>query len=444
MRQLIISLLLITTSAVVSAEVASSKEKNQVTPNQLTPSQLTLEQAIINVLEHSPVLKAADYESKAAAARIRMAKLSPRYHGSIELENFAGSGLFSGVDALETTLSLSKVLELGNKANLRGDLSNNKAMLLRNEHDSKRLDVLAETTKRFIDVVTNQQRLVNANDSIAIAKRTKKLVAKRVKAGRSPTVELRRTEIALARSRLELEHAKHKLEAARIKLVTLWGEMPQSATQISFTTAKADLFKFEPLEPFESLVTLLESNPDLVRFATEKRLAQTRTLLAKSTGQSDLEISGGLRHFNISDDTALVLSLNIPFGSSSRATSSIQESEIMVQREPLIYQQQRLTLYATLFELHQEVKHASDAVNALRETIIPQAKQALKDYEKGYAAGRYSFFELTEAQKLLLELKLEAIVAASDYHRHFIEIDRLTGAGLSVSESASQAAGDTQ
>ena len=444
MRQLIISLLLITTSAVVSAEVASSKEKNQVTPNQLTPSQLTLEQAIINVLEHSPVLKAADYESKAAAARIRMAKLSPRYRGSIELENFAGSGLFSGVDALETTLSLSKVLELGNKANLRGDLSNNKAMLLRNEHDSKRLDVLTETTKRFIDVVTNQQRLVNANDSIAIAKRTKKLVAKRVKAGRSPTAELRRTEIALARSRLELEHAKHKLEAARIKLVTLWGEMPQSATQISFTTAKADLFKFEPLEPFESLVTLLESNPDLVRFATEKRLAQTRTLLAKSTGQSDLKISGGLRHFNTSDDTALVLSLNIPFGSSSRAAPSVQESEIMVQREPLIYQQQRLTLYATLFELHQEVKHASDAVNALRETIIPQAKQALKDYEKGYAAGRYSFFELTEAQKLLLELKLEAIVAASDYHRYFIEIDRLTGAGLSVSESASQAAGDTQ
>ena len=439
MRQLIISLLLMTLSVVVSADVANSKEKNQVTPHQLT-----LEQAIINVLEHSPVLKAADYESKAAAARIRMAKLSPRYRGSIELENFAGSGLFSGVDALETTLSLSKVLELGNKANLRGDLSNNKAMLLRNEHDSKRLDLLAETTKRFIDVVTNQQRLVNANDSIDIAKHTKRVVAKRVKAGRSPTAELRRAEIALARSKLEFEHAKHKLEAARIKLVTLWGEMPRSVAKISFTTAEADLFKFEPLEPFESLVTLLESNPDLVRFATEKRLAQTRTLLAKSTGQSDLEISGGLRYFNTSDDTALVLSLNIPFGSSSRATSSIQESEIMAQRDPLIYQQQRLTLYATLFELYQEVKHANDAVNALRKNIIPQAKQALKDYEKGYAAGRYSFFELTEAQKLLLELKLESIVAASDYHRYFIEIDRLTGAGLSVSQSTSQTAGDVQ
>lgn len=428
-----------TSSAAVSADVASNKIDNQV-----TLKALTLEQAIINVLEHSPVLKEADYESKAAAARIRIAKQSPRYRGSIELENFAGSGLFSGVDALETTLSLSKVLELGDKEKLRGDVSSNKAMLLRNEHDSKRLDLLVETTKRFIGVVTNQQRLSNANDSIAIAKRTKRLVAKRVKAGKSATAELRRAEIALARSKLELEHAKHKLEASRIKLVTLWGEMPQSASQISFTTAEANLFEFEPLEPFESLVTLLESNPDLVRFATQKRMAQARTLLAKSLGQSDLEISGGLRHFNTSDNTALVLSLNIPFGSSSRAKVKIQESEIMAQRQPLIYQQQRLTLYATLFEFHQEVKHASDAVNTLRKTIIPQAKQALKDYEKGYAAGRYSFFELTEAQKLLLELKLESIIAASDYHRYFIEIDRLTGAGLSGNDASSQAVGDAQ
>ncbi len=429
MRQLIISLLFITSSVVVSADVASDG----------IDKKLILQQAIINVLEHSPALKAVDYESKAAVARIHIAKQSSRYRGSIELENFAGSGLLNGTDGLETTLSLSKVLELGDKAKLRGDLSSNKAMLLHNEHDSKRLDLLAETTKRFTEVVTNQQRLLNAYNSIDIAKRTKQIVAKRVKAGRSPTAELKRAEIALARSELEFEYAKRKLEVTRIKLVTLWGEMPKSAAQISFTTADADLFKFERLEPFESLVTLLERNPDLIRFATKQRLAQAQTLLARSAGQSNLEISGGLRHFNTSDDTALVLSLNIPFGSSSRAKPNIQESEIMAQREPHIYQQQRLTLYATLFELHQEVKHASDAVNALRKNIIPQAEQALKGYEKGYAAGRYSYFELTESQKLLLELKLEAINAASDYHRYFIEIDRLTGAGLSVSQPTGDA-----
>jgi len=419
-------------SIVISRVMALITVLITIYANPLFGSALTLDQAIINVLERSPMIKAADYESQAAAARIRTATQSTRYSGSIELENFAGSGFFSGTDALETTLSLSKVLELGDKAKLRGDLSHNKAMLLRNDQDSQRLDLLAETTKRFIEAVTDQQRLLNAEESIVIAKRSLWVVKKRVNAGKSANAELRRAKIALARSELELEHAEHELETAHLKLATMWGEVLNKESKSSFTKAAANLFAIKQAEPFDTLVTLLERNPDLVRFATEKRLAQSRTLLARSKGQADMEITGGLRHFNITDDTALVLSLNIPFGSSSRASSSIKEAELKALSDPLLYEQQYLTLYAILFELHQEIKHAIGAVTALRKTIIPQAEQALKDYEKGYSAGRYSFLELTEAQKLLIDLKLEAVNTASDYHRYQIEIDRLTGAGLSV------------
>ena len=434
MSQLIIIFLLLISSAPFASAALSAEATNTETVNKLT-----LDQAIINVLERSPLLQAADFESKAAAARIRTAQQSTSYRGIIELENFAGSGPLSGTDALETTLSLSKVLELGDKAKLRGDLSYNKAMLLRNEQDSKRLDLLAETTKRFIEVVTDQQRLVNAKNSIDIEKRSQQVVERRVKAGKSPNAELRRAKIALARSELELEHAEHELETAHIKLVTLWGE-----TKDSFTTAAANLFEIEPVKPFESLVFLLERNPDLVRFATEKRLNQSRSLLARSKGQADMEISGGLRHFNATHDSALVLSLMVPFGSTSRASSSIKEAEMMALSDPLIYEQQYLSLYATLFELHQEIKHAISAVSALRKTIIPQAEQALKDYEKGYAAGRYSFLELTEAQQLLIDLKLELVITASDYHHYHIEIDRLTGAGLSSRLSTLPSTGAAQ
>jgi len=310
---------------------------------------------------------------------------------------------------------------------LRGELSNNKAMLLRNEQDSKRLDLLADTTKQFIEVVTDQQRLINAEESISISRHVKQVVEKRVKTGKSPTTELRRAKIAFARSELALSHAKHKLESTRLKLVTLWGE-----TKVSYTIADANLFNIEQIIPFESLVSLLEHNPDLIRFATEKRLAQARSLLTKSSANSDLIISGGIRHFNATDDTALVLSLNVPFGTSSRAQSNIEETEKMILREPYLYEQRRLKLYSTLFELHREITHASDAVTALRENIIPQAEQALQEYVNGYSAGRYSFPELTDAQQLLNDLKLEMIITASDYHRYHIEIDRLTGAGLSA------------
>ena len=54
----------------------------------------------------------------------------------------------------------------------------------------------------------------------------------------------------------------------------------------------------------------------------------------------------------------------------------------------------------------------------------------MRDYEKGYGVGRYSFLELTEAQSALLNSRLEAVMAAANYHRYRTEIDRLTGAHI--------------
>ena len=133
-----------------------------------------------------------------------------------------------------------------------------------------------------------------------------------------------------------------------------------------------------------------------MRFATEKRLAATRIQLARSGSRSDIEIAGGLRHFSLTDDSGFVLSLNVPLGSSSRAKSKVDEAEMMNLREPHIFEQRRLELYATLFEVHQEIKHAIDAVTTLRETIIPQAELALKDYEKVTKQAAILFLNLVK------------------------------------------------
>ena len=102
------------------------------------------------------------------------------------------------------------------------------------------------------------------------------------------------------------------------------------------------------------------------------------------------------------------------------------------QREPLDYAQRRLSLHATLFEIYQELSHSFTAAETLRNRIIPAAQTAMNEYESGYVAGRYSLLELTAAQRLLLDVRLEAVMAAADYHRYRIEIDRLTGATMTT------------
>ncbi len=388
---------------------------------------VTFAQIIIKILENNPVLKANDYEAQAAAARIRHARQSTPVKLNVEMENLVGSGRYNGFDSVETTMSLVKVLESGNKPVLRGRIAEQKASLLGSEQDVKRLDLLSRATRRFIHVAVDQERLEIATNKVDLIKRTMEIVAKRINAGRSPVAEKHRAAIELARAEIELEHAEHELVTSRLKLATMWG-----ATTSDGLSVEAPLFELAKIDSFENLQTLLQQNPDLVRFATRQRLAEARLNLSKSRKRPDLELAGGIRYLSGTDDAAFVLSASIPLGSQSRAIPGIEEANLMALREPELYEQRRLALYGRLFEIYQELLHAQTAFDTLQQRIIPQAERLLRDYEKGYQAGRYSLLELTVAQQTLLDARLEVVIAAENYHRNRIEIERLTGAQMNT------------
>jgi len=390
---------------------------------------ITLDQVIVRVLERNPQFGINDYEAQAAAAKIRRAQQTSPLEFKLALENFAGSGSFKSADRLESTLSLAKILEPGNKVTSRSDIARQQATLLRNSHDSHRLDLLAKAAEQFIHVVVDQHRLEIAENHLSLVKNTFEVVSQRVTAGRSHVAEQRRLAIAVARAEVELEHAEHKLSTSRLKLATNWGE-----TQPGFTRARARLFDLPPVAAFRQLEALLTNNPDLVRFATEERLAQARLRLAQTRRTPSLQLSGGVRYFSDPNDAALVLSASLPFGSRSRARPEIEEMQYLSQREPLRHEQQRLALYSNLYELYQELLHARTAFDALNRHIIPEAEQASDDYEQGYRRGRFSLLELNEAQRTLLDARLEAVMTAANYHRLKIELERLTGIALQAGE----------
>lgn len=388
-------------------------------------NEITLDETIVRVLENNPKLVINDYKARAIAERIKTAALRPADKIRVEMENLGGTGDRRYLQGVETTLSFARVLELGNKADYRANVVQQESYVLQDNNDATRLDLVAEAASRFIEVIIDQQRLIFAEQAMALLHKAKASVAKRVDAALSPEAELHRIDIDLARLGLEQEHAEHELEAAKVYLSSLWG-MPIP----DFTTARADLFQLEEIQPFPAYANLLERNPDLVRLATRQRLASARLQLAQSARKPDIELSGGMRYLAEGDDMAFVLSATIPLGTAERAASSIREKELLGQIDPLEYEQKKLTLHATLFEIYQEIKHSRIAVETLQQRIIPSAQQALSSYEKLYNTGRYSLLELLESQRSLLQSRFQLIEAAARFHRLRIDLERLTGASI--------------
>ncbi len=383
---------------------------------------LSLNEAIARVLERNPQLQAADFDTRAAAERIRQQSQFTPYEASVDLENLAGTGDISGARGLETTLSLGRVLELGDKATQRGAVAQLEAGLLRHEQDAQRLDLLAETSRRYLALARAQAERELATQRVALMQRTLKSVEQRYRIGKAPAAERSRVQIDLARAELALEETDHLLNNGRRQLAVMWG-----AFDADFTSVQADLFKLDKEPAFAALDQAIEGNPALERLATSQRLSDARLLLARTRSRPDLDLRAGVRHFNASDDVGLVLSLRMPLGSAGRSRAYVDEAESLTAREPLLAQDQRLALRSTLSALHQELVHSRDRLATYDTRILPAANQALTDYNQGYAAGRYSLLELSAAQNTLLEARSEALSAAIDHHNAHIEIDRLIG-----------------
>ncbi|MGH8502911.1 MAG: TolC family protein [Gammaproteobacteria bacterium] len=381
--------------------------------------------AIALTLARNPELQAGGYTLRAADAFIDRAGLSPPLVVGGELENFAGTGNVSGARGAETTLRLSRVIEMGGKLGARVLVADEAHALAAVEQQALRLDVLAQVTRRFVHVVSDQEQLALARRATELAERTLDLTAERVAVGRSPVTEQNRAQIALARARIAEEHAEHELLSSRLDLSVLWGE-----TEPAYAPAAGALYALPAMPEFPKLIANIEKNPDLASFVNVRRLNEARLRLAETQRQPDLSLTGGVRRLEQFDDQAFVFSLSVPLGMSEQAAPEIAAASADYARVEFDARAKRLELRALLFGIYQELLHARTEAQTLREDVLPLAQENLRQTEEGFRVGRYSFLELTVAQAELLDIEREAIQAARDYHDYVIEIERLTGGAV--------------
>lgn len=389
---------------------------------------LTLADAIAATLLRNPALQSADFDLRVSEVRIAQANLRPNPELGIALENFGGS--LGGSDRLESTLSLSQVIELGDKRSRRTDVARIGRDTVAVEREAKQLDVLADVTRRFIDVAAQQEQLLLIRRSGDLSEKNLAAISRRVAAARSPEAEKNRAVIALGRARLEEKQAEQTLLSGHRRLAALWG-----STEPRFGDAKADLFDLPPVASFDELVGKLKSNPDFLRFASEARLRDAEWQLATAEAKSNVTVGAGLRRFEETGDTGFVVNFAMPIPLANRNQGAIREAAL--RRDQTVVDQQAafITTQATLFEFYQSLQFSRAQVASLREQLIPQADAALAQTRYGYERGRFSYIELADAQRELITLQRDAIGAAATYHRVRAEIERLTNTSLANTSS---------
>jgi cobalt-zinc-cadmium efflux system outer membrane protein len=396
---------------------------------------LTLAQALAQTLQSSPELASYSWNIRAAEARIIQAKLRPNPALSIESENITGSGDFKSTDEMmENTLQLSQLVELGGKRTARVQEAQSERQLADWEYQIKRIDVLRETTTRFIEALAAERKVELAQEIVSVAERVIPVTQRLLESGKASDVELTRANVAVASARIELEQSQRDLLTAKSNLAAQWG-----AIEPDFTTVGGELAQLRSLPSIGHLKVQLQRNPQLARWTTEREKRQATLVSARAQERPDVTLSAGPRLIGRGDDVTLVAGVSIPLPFWNRNQGAIAEAEANVSKTADEQRNAEARAYAQLNEAYQRLSRAGNEANILERDVIPGARTAVDTLLDGYDRGRFSQLEVLEARRTLNEARSQQLRVLADYHKAKAELDALTAQPIELSKPAAKA-----
>ncbi|HBY86188.1 MAG TPA: TolC family protein, partial [Colwellia sp.] len=334
-------------------------------------------------------------------------------------------------DSTEFTLSLSSILELGDKRDARASVISNRSSQIAAMRKIEALNLLSEVNRRYIDILAAQERLLLAKEATLLAEETLTEVEKRSKAGVAPKAEIKRALAAVGNARLTTSSEQQQLDYAKVALAMMWNE-----TIPSFTRVEGSLYQFSSDIEFTTLLEKVKRNPEILIYATQERLKEAQLRLARTESSADIKWSVGIKQIQALNDTALTAGFSMPLFASKRNVGAISAAqaardEVVVKRKATM-----LALHNQLYRAYSNRKQAIFTAKNLQKSIIPTLTEALNETQIAYQRGRYSYLDYLSARQELLFARRAMIESAAAALRYGTQIEQLIAEPLSVSQSS--------
>ncbi len=377
---------------------------------------LSLDEALRLAGAESPVASIAEAEVDIARGNERQAGYGPNPEVSLEVENIAGSGAFSGLRSNETTLMLTQPIELGGKRGARMRAAQAQSSVAELDALIARADLALAVRHRFTEAVAARENLALQQSIYERSAEIYRIASELVEAGREPPLRAIRAEAAMAEAEADLRTAEADYLNARTNLAELWGASTPPET----------------IETFWLTPDTVPSSGDiagtltLARAEAELNAAEAGIVRERRAAIPDLNVGAGIRRFEETGDTAFTIgaSMAIPLRNrnqggieAAEATARATEGRLLLLRLQL--QRERTTLQTSI---------AADQarVESLSETILPRAEEALELAQIGYRYGRFTLIDVLDAASVRDGALADLISARTDVAQGTATLIRLT------------------
>jgi len=363
---------------------------------------LTIEDAVEIAINNNPVIKSKRRNVEAATGRIRQAHLLPNPEINLLAEEIPTEEI--GLNQSQNMISLSQKLEIGGKRRLRTEVAIKEKGILELDLQIMIMNITAQTKKAFFDVITAQDELNLAKETVEIAMSLKNLTDKRFEAGDIAKLGVLKAEVELSNAKANVVEAERNMFNATKRLQTSMGTIETPLQKlVPIPVTDVPLLKLEKLEAL-----LIENYPALQAQKNIVDLSLLKVKEAKRKRIPDIDFSVGYKRLSATDDDTIQAGITLPLPFFNRNQGNIIEAralsykakddETAVRYELLLQLGNAFSLYAATREL----------VRSFVDTIIPQAKESLKIAKQGYEHGEFDYMDVLDAQRTLFTFTRQA------------------------------------
>ncbi len=407
-----------TTAAINATE---TQQYNTISPSPVVTF-ITIDNALQWMLAENQQLKAQQHAVLATDAEGQQFAVRPNPELALEVEEFGGSGDYSGSDAMQATVSLSQVVELGGKRARRQQLAEQQRRVAEQQLAVTRSDLISETKERFTAVLVAKKQLKLAQNQLDQAAAVLSIVNEAVAAGKKAPIEALRFKSLATQAQIRYQTALTVLENSRVVLASSWNGKADD-----FGEVIGNLRVMPKLPKWDEIEQQLDRSPLLTLRQQQHQLAQAELALQKANRVNNLTVELGLKNDRSNDDTALLAGLSMPLSLFDRnksgvAAASLRASQAQAQGNALRQQQRQqvMTTYRSATLIRQEIE-------ALTSDLIPTEQIIFEAISYGYTQGKFGVIEVLDAQGRLFDSEDRYIEALTRYHQQFSELGRLLG-----------------
>lgn len=396
----------------------------------LTAQELAIQTALQRTLTQGPQLQLYPYQLRIDEAKTLQAGLKPNPELGISVENVLGNGSLSGINSAEVTLTLSQLIELGDKRDRRLDNSAAQAQVSSAQYELDRVDALASTMHDYLDVLKLQTIQQWTTERLAVEQNALQVATERSRAGLVTDADVLRLKSRVLRSQMDIKAIRAEQQIARRQLAANWAQEPD------FTAVQGRLALLPMLPALNNVMAMLDSAPQVGMYLTQERLATTQQNLAIANGATDLTVGAGVRRNEQLNENAFVLSVNMPLALQNPNAGEIAAARVSAEKSTRQLQLSRQQLQLDTGRLYQQISLLAEQIHDQQQAIVPAAVSVLNSTLKGYETGIFDMTDLLSAHEDLLNARRNIIEAQSQFHHQLVELERLIGMPLVVNGPA--------